>query len=154
MISRYRTAPCVPSIVRSETKIVNLRFRIWLIATVTLVVAMMIIRLCWQVSVYPFADTVTYVTLLILALLSGYALFVYLTIKPNRKKLQSLPVVIWIMVIATAGTIGGAVHFARFVSSPEADHPLSIVLAALLFLAGISAYFLLLWLIWWKARER
>ena len=134
----------------------SLRLRIWLIATVTLVVAMMIIRLCWQVTVNPFMDTVTYVTLLILGLLGTYALFVYLTIKPSRKKLQSLPVVIWITAMVTAGIIGGLIHFIRFVSSPEADHPLSIVLPVLLFLAGISAYLLLLCLIWsvWKARGR
>ena len=96
----------------------------------------------------PSGDSITF--------LGTYALCVHLTIKPTLKKLQTLPTVIWIMVTVTAGLIGGIIHFIRFVSSPNAEHSLSIVLGIMLLLAGISAYLILLWLIRydWKTKKR
>ena len=133
-----------------------LPLKIWFMVSVMLALGAVIVRLVWEVTESPSAGTLAVIILVILAILGTYALLVYLTIKHNLEKLQSLPVVIWITVMATAGTIGGAIHFIRFVPSPEAYAPLSVVIASLLLLALISGYFLLLCVIWyfWKNRGR
>lgn len=51
-------------------------------------------------------------------------------------------------MIITAGVAGAVVHYLRFIPSPEAATTLSKVIATLLMAAGISAYPLLMWLIW------
>jgi len=132
------------------------RIGIWLIVTVTPFIAAMIARFIWEAVVNPYPDKIAYVALLVLALLSAYVLFLYLTIKPGRKKLQRLPVLVWIVVIVTAGIVGGFVHFIRFIPSPEGDPLLSKILAGLILLGSASAYFLFIRLLWsfWRARER
>jgi len=82
--------------------------------------------------------------LVTLGLLSLYALIFYFTFKPNWKKLKSLPFGIWVAIMATGGFIGGIIHLIRFVPSPEASEPPSIVISALYLLAGTSAYFMLI----------
>ncbi len=69
--------------------------------------------------------------------------------------LKSLPVRIWVTIIITGALIDGIIHFVRFVPSPEAASPLSVVIASLLLVGGIGAYLLVLWVIWsvWKARK-
>lgn len=131
-------------------------FRTWLIVTITPVIAAMIARFIWEAVVNPYPDKIVYVTLLVLALLSAYVLFLYLTIKPSRKKLQRLPVLVWIVVIVTAGIVGGFVHFIRFIPSPEGDPLPSKILAGLILGGSASGYFLFIRLLWsfWKARER
>ncbi len=132
------------------------RIGIWLIVAVTPFIAAMIARFIWEAVVNPYPDKIAYVTLLVLALLSAYVLFLYLTIKPSRKKLQRLPVLVWIVVIVTAGIFGGFVHFIRFIPSSEGDPLLSKILAGLILLGSASAYFLFIRLLWsfWRARER
>ena len=132
-----------------------LPLKIRFMVPVTLALGALIIRLVWEITVNQSAGTLTVVILLMLAFLGAYALLIYFTIKPNLKKLTSLPVVILVAVMATAGLISGIIHFIRYVPSPEAPEPLSVVIATLLLLAGISAYFLLLRIIWsvWKTRK-
>ena len=129
-----------------------LPFKIWFLVTVMLALGAVVVRLVWEVTLNPSAGTLTVIILLILAILSFYALLTYLTIKPNLKKLKSWPAAILAMVIATAGVISGTIHFIHFVPSPEATESLSLIIAALLLLALVSAYFLLLGVIWsfWK----
>lgn len=131
-----------------------LPLKIWLVVPVTLALGALIIRLVWEITVNQSAGTLTVVILLMLLLLGAYVLFIYFIIKPDLKKLKSLPVAIAVTVMATAGLISGIIHFIRYVPSPLATEPLSLVIATLLLLAGISAYFLLLWVIWsvWKSR--
>jgi hypothetical protein len=95
------------------------------------------------------------IALCIVVTLGIYALLVYFTIKPSLKKLRSLPIRICGTIIITFALISGIIHYIRFVPSPEAASPLSVVIASLLLLAGISAYPLALWVIWSvrKARE-
>jgi len=66
------------------------------------------------------------------------------------------PLMIWGAIMTTGGFIGGIIHLIRFVPSPEASEPPSIVISALYFLTGISTYFMLLWIIrsTWKSRKR
>jgi len=132
-----------------------LPLKIWLIVAITLAISAVIIRLVWEIVYGPPAASLVLIILVIVAFLGIYALFIYFTIKPNLKKLTSLPVGIMIAVMATAGLIGGIIHFIRYVPSPEATEPLSVVIATLFLLAGTSAYFLLLWIIWsiWKTRK-
>jgi len=132
-----------------------LPFKIWLIVVITLAVSAVIIRLIWEIVYSPPPASLALIIMVMLALLGSYVLFIYFTIKPNLKKLTSLPVGIVVAVMATAGLIGGIIHFIRYVPSPEATEPLSVVIATLFLIAGSSAYFLLLWIIWsiWKTRK-
>lgn len=132
-----------------------LPLKIWLIVVITLALSAAIIRLAWEIVYGPPAASLVLIILVMLALLGIYVLSIYFTIKPNLKKLTSLSVGIVVTVMATAGLIGGIIHFIRYVPSPEATEPLSVVIATLFLLAGSSAYFLLLWIIWsiWKTRK-
>ncbi len=133
----------------------HLPLRIWLILSVTLLISAVIVRLAWAVSYAPSAGYMLVVLAILLVTLGIYALILYLTIKPSLKKLKSLPVRIWVTVIVTVALIDSIIHFVRFVPSPEAASPLSVVIASLLLVGGTSAYLLVLWVIWsvWKARE-
>ena len=133
----------------------HLPLRIWLIVSVTLLISAVIVRLAWAVTYAPSAGYLFVVLAILLVTLGIYALFLYLIIKPSPKKLKSLLVRIWVTIIITGGLIDGIIHFVRFVPSPEAASPLSVVIASLLLVGGISAYLLVLWVIWsvWKARK-
>ena len=132
-----------------------LPLRIWLIVSVTLALAAVVVRLVWEVIYAPSAGYLSVVIVVLLVTLAIYALIPYLTIKPSLKKLKSLPVRIWVTVIITAALIASIIHFVRFVPSPEAASPLSVIIASLLLTAAVSAYPLALWVIWFirKARE-
>ena len=132
----------------------HLALRIWLMVSITPAIAAVVVRLVWELTTATAAGTWVIVILLILVTLGIYALLLYLTIKPNVKKLKSLPVVIGVTVIITAVLISGIIHFIRFVPSPEAASPLSVVIASLLLVGGISAYPLVIRVIWsiWKGR--
>jgi len=133
----------------------RLTLRIWFLVTMTPVFAVAIIRLIWEATVNPSAGTLTMVILVVLGFLGVYALLIYFTIKPDFKKLKSLPAGIALALMATGGFISGIIHFIHFVPSPQAAVPLSLVLAILFGFAGTSAYFLILWLVWsnWKSRK-
>jgi len=132
-----------------------LPLRIWLIVSVTLALAAVVIRLVWAVSYALSAGYLFVVLAILLVTLGIYALILYLTIKPSLKKLKSLPVRIWVTVIITAALIDSIIHFVRFVPSPEAASPFSVIIASLLLTAAVSAYALVLWVIWFirKAGE-
>ena len=133
----------------------HLPLRIWLIVSVTLLISAVIVRLAWAVTYAPSAGYLFVVLAILLVTLGIYALFLYLIIKPSLKKLKSLPVRIWVTIIITGALIDGIIHFVRFVPSPEAASPLSVIIASLFLVGGISAYLLVLWVIWsvWKARK-
>lgn len=125
-----------------------LALKIWFLVTITLALSAAIIRLVWEGVVNPSAGTLTFMSLVILVSLGAYALSIYLTIKPTRETLKSLPVVIGFTIIITGGLIGTILHYVRFVPSPPGEPFLSKVIASLLFLAMISLYLLLLWVFW------
>jgi len=125
-----------------------LPFKIWFIVALTLALGAVIVRLTWEVIVA--APSLVVITLVMFTTLSIYALLLYLIIKPSLKKLKSLPVKIWVSVIVTAAIISAIVHYIRFVPSPEATSPLSVIIASLLLTAGISMYLLVLWGLWFK----
>ena len=125
-----------------------LRLRIWLIVSITLALSAVMVRLAWEATFTRPVSSMVIIALCILVTLGIYALFLYLTIKPSLRKLRSLPIRISVTAIITAGLISGIIHFIRFVPSPEAASPLSVIIASLLLLAGISAYPLALLVIW------
>ncbi len=133
----------------------HLPLRIGAMATFTLALSAVVVRLVWEFTIPLSMGSLVIIILVILALLGIYALILYLFIAPSLKKLKSLPVGIGITGIFTAAFFGAIVHFIRFVPSPEAASPLSIVIATLLLMAAIGVYILILWVIWsiWKARE-
>ena len=130
----------------------HLPIRIWFMATVALFLSAVIVRLVWEITTTTAAGSLVIIILLILVTLGIYALLLYLTIKPGVKKLKSLPVGIGVTVIGTAALISSIIHFIRFVPSPEAASPISVVIASLLLMGGISVYPLVLRVIWsiWK----
>ena len=131
-----------------------LSLKIWLIVSATLAIGAVIVRLVWEVIHAPSAGYLFVVLLVMLVTLGIYALLLYLVIKPSRKKLKSLPIRISITAIVTIGIIDVIIHFVRFVPSPEAVLPISVIIASLLLAAGISAYPLVLWVVWFMGKDR
>ena len=131
-----------------------LSLRIWLIVSATLAIGAVIVRLVWEVIHAPSAGYLFVVLLVMLVTLGIYALLIYLVIKPSRKKLKSLPIRISITAIVNIGIIDAIIHFVRFVPSPEAVLPISVIIASLLLAAGISAYPLVLWVIWFIGKAK
>ena len=124
----------------------GLKLKIWFVVTITIAVSGIVIRSVWQIMVIPTAGTLRIFIPLILALLGLNAVIIYLTIKPQ--KLKSLPIVIGIIVVATAGLMAGVTHFVHFIVSPEAAPVLSKIIATSVILPSLSAYLLLLYFIW------
>jgi len=131
----------------------HLPLGIWLIVSVTLLISAVIVRLAWAVTYAPSAGYLFVVLAILLVTLGLYALILYLIIKPSQKKLKSLLVRIWVTIIITGGLIDGIIHYVRFVPSPEAASPLSVVIASLLLVGGIGAYLLTLWVIWFIRKK-
>ena len=123
-------------------------------ASVTLAISAVTVRLAWEVISAPSVGHLAVVILSMLVTLGIYALLLYLAIKPSLKTLKSLPVRIGVTVLVTAAIIDALIHFIRFVPSPEAASPLSVVIATLLIMAGIIAYPLVLWVTWFIGKGR
>jgi preprotein translocase subunit Sss1 len=133
----------------------HLTLRIWFLATLIPIFVAIIIRIIWELAVNPSTSSLVMSILVILGLVGLYAFISYFTLKPDWKKLTSLPVLSAIVVMATGGVIGGIIHLARFIPSPEVGLPWSLVIAVLCLAAGTSAYIMLLWILWatWKSRK-
>jgi len=132
----------------------RLPFRICLIAALTFITSAAVVRLIWALTrPMPVVSRVILI-LLTFAALGIYALALYLTIKPSLKKLKSLPVAISTTVVFGGALAGATIHYIRFVPSPEASSPLSVVIASLLMATGVSLYALLLWAVWGARRRR
>jgi 4-hydroxybenzoate polyprenyltransferase len=130
----------------------SLYIRICLIAAATFATSAAIIRSIWALTKPMPVVSMVILILFMFAALGIYALILYLTIKPSLKKLTSLPVAISATVVFGGALAGATIHYIRFVPSPEADSPLSIIMASLLLATCVSLYTVLLWGIW-KARK-
>ena len=130
-----------------------LPLRVWFIVSLTLALGAVIVRLAWEITFTTEVSSLVIIILIIFTIISIYALLLYLTIKPGLKKLKSLPVAIWVSVIVTTGLIGTIIHYVRFVPSPEAALPLSVIIASMLVMSAISAYPLALWVIWFIRKD-
>jgi len=128
------------------------RLKIWFIVTFTLAVIAVVIRAIWQIVVIPTPGTMLIFIPLSLALLGIDALFAYLAINPQ--KLKSPPFLIGVTVALTAGLLAGVTHFIRFITSPEAEPFLSKVIGGIVILSCLSAYLLVVWLIWSLRKAR
>ncbi len=126
----------------------HLLLRVWLMISCTLALSAVIVRLAWEIYVNPLVGTLAVVTPVIVVIAGTNALVIYLLIAPSMKKVKSLPIGIWVLAIFTAGAVGSIIHYIRFVPSPEADAPLSIVIATLLLIAVVSGYLAVLWAFW------
>ena len=123
-----------------------LHLRVWFITTFTLAVIAIVIRAIWQIVVIPTPGTMLIFIPLIAALISMNSLFAYLVINPE--KLRSMPFITGVTIALTAGLVAGVTHFIRFIISPEADPFWSKVIGWLIVLSSISAYLLILNVIW------
>ena len=126
----------------------RLYLKLWLIVSITLALSAAMIRLVWELTKTMPTGSLVIIILLIIAILGIYALLLYLTIKPSPKKLKSLPVAISATTILTGAIAGCVIHYIRFVPSPEASSIRSVAVASLLLAAGVSIYFMVLWVIW------
>jgi hypothetical protein len=122
------------------------RLKIWFIVTFTLAVMAIVIRAIWQIVVIPTSGTMLIFIPLIIAMLSMNALFAYLVVNPH--KFKSVPFLTGITVALTVGLLAGVSHFVRFIISPEAEHALSKFISSLVLLSSVSAYVILLYIIW------
>jgi len=122
------------------------RLKIWFVITFTLAVIAIVIRSIWQIVVIPTPGTMLIFIPLIMALLGANSLFAYLVIKPE--KLKSRWFAAGITVVLTAGLLAGVTHFVRFIISPQADPTLSKVISAFVLSSSVSAYFLLIYIVW------
>ena len=129
-----------------------LALRVWFIVSVTLAIGAMIVRLVWEITTATTTGTLVIMVLISLAVIGLYAFILYFTIKPSLESLISLPVRIWVTLILTATVIGGIIHFIRFIPSPEAALPISVVIASMFLAAGVSGYILALRVIWFVRR--
>jgi hypothetical protein len=120
----------------------------------TLAIGALMVRLVWETIRAPSAGYQFVVILVILIVLGVYALLLYFTIKPDLKKLKSLPVKISITLIFTMGIVDAIVHYIRFVPSPKAVLPISVVIASMLLMSAVIAYPLALWIIWSKGKAK
>ena len=126
----------------------RLRFKLLFIASITLALGALMLRLGWELTMAEAVGTVVIVALMMLATLGIYAVSLYLVINPSMKKLNSLPVRGGFFVIVTAGFIAGIIHYYRFMPSPEASATMSKVLASLLLSASFFGYALVLDFMW------
>ncbi len=122
------------------------RLKIWFIVTFTMVVAAVVIRSIWQIVVIPTSGTMLIFIPLIVGMLGANALFAYLAV--NTHKFKSLPFLTGITAVLTAGLIAGVAHFVRFIISPLAEHALCKVIGFLVVLSSVSAYLIILYIIW------
>ena len=129
-----------------------LSFRVWFIVALTLVLGAVITRLVWNVVVA--APSLIVIASIMFAAINIYVLILYLIIKPSMQKLRSLPVRIWVSVTVTAAIISAIVHYIRFVPSPEATWPLSVIIASLLLASGIILYLLVFCALWLKKTKK
>ncbi len=131
----------------------GLYLRIWVIVALTLALGAAITRLAWGLAAADHAGSLAIIVLLMVAILATYALLLYLAIKPSLKKLRSWLVAIVATVIAGGGIIGCIIHFIRFIPSPKASSPLSIIIASMLMASGVVICGLILWVVW-RFRQR
>jgi hypothetical protein len=126
----------------------SLYLRVWAVVVLTLALGAAVARLGWGISSAKNAASLAIIILLLVAIISSYALVLYIAIKPSLKKLKSLPVSIMATVIAGGGIAGCIIHFIRFVSSPRASTPVSVSVASLLLASGVVLCALILWVVW------
>ena len=128
------------------------RLKTWFIVTFTLAVVAIVIRAIWQIVVIPTQGTMLIFIPLILALLGMNALFAYLVVNPQ--KFKSLPFTIGVTIALTAALLAGVTHFVRFIISPEADPALCKVIGSFVLLSSVSAYLMVIWIIWSLRKAR
>jgi hypothetical protein len=126
--------------------------KVWFIITLSLAVIAIVIRSIWQIVVIPTGGTMLIFIPLMLALIGAVFLFAYLVTHPE--KFKTLPFLTGITVILTGGLIAGVTHFVRFIISPEAEHFLCKIIGWLVVSSSVSAYFLIINILWSMREKR
>jgi len=122
--------------------------KLWAAATVTLGFLAVAVRLAWAASNAMSPDACALIVLLTLGVLNLYCLILYVVLRPTRHTLSSLFFKTWFTVTISSISGAGAIHFIRFLPSPECVPPFSPIIAGLLLAGGISGYLLALWVVW------
>jgi hypothetical protein len=129
----------------------NTRLKIWFFVTFSLAVIAIVIRSIWQITSIPTAGTMLIFIPLILALIGADVLFAYLLIRPE--KLKSGWFATGVTVVLTAGLLAGVTHFVRFIISPRADPVLSKIISAFVLSSSVSAYSIIIFIVWALRRK-
>jgi len=126
----------------------RLSFRIWVVMSVTLAMSAVILILARHISYAASVVGLAMLSMCVVTALGVWGWVTYFILRPGVKVLRSPFFQGSVTVITTAGIASAVIHYLRFIPSPEAAATLSKVIATLLMTAGISAYPLLMWLIW------
>ncbi len=128
------------------------RFKAWCVITLTAAFIAIVIRAIWQIVVIPTPKTMLIFIPLIVALIGVNVLIAYLAARPE--KIKSLVFSIGFTVVLSAGLLAGVTHFYRFIVSPQAEPFLSKVIGWLIVSSSVSAYFILLYVVWSQRKAR
>ena len=132
----------------------HLRLKLLFIASITLALGALMLRLGWEVTRAEAMGTMVIVALMMLATLGIYAISLYLVINPKLSKLESPLIQGGFFVIVTAGFIAGIIHYYRFMPSPEASATISKVLATMLLSASFTGYALVVDFMWHNRKKK
>ena len=128
------------------------RFRAWCVITFSLAVIAIVIRAIWQIVVIPTPKTMLIFVPLIVALIGMDAFIAYLVARPE--KIKGLAFSIGCTGALSAGLLAGLTHFYRFIISTQADPFFSKVIGWLIVTSSVSAYFILVYVIWSLRKNR
>lgn len=120
--------------------------KIWAIATMLIGITTVIIRAIWQIVVIPTTGTMLIFLPIIVAMLGLGSLFAYLILNPD--KMKNLPFIIGVSVVLIAGLIAGTFHYANFIDSPNAEHPLSKAIASLILFGCVNGFAIVMAIMW------
>lgn len=124
------------------------QFKFWLIGTLTITVVAVIIILSYWIRRATSWDGLIMLALLVGVVVIIYALAIRFILRPERRLLSSTSFKVVTTAILSAGLVSGVIHYFRFIPSPEAATTYSKTVATLLIVAGLSAYALLMALLW------
>jgi len=116
--------------------------------SVTLAMSAVILILARHISYAASVVGLAMLSMCVVTALGVWGWVTYFILRPGVKVLRSPFFQGSVTVITIAGIASAVIHYLRFIPSHEAAATLSKVIATLLMTAGISAYPLLMWLIW------
>lgn len=132
----------------------RLSFRIWAVITTSLAMSAVILILARHISYATSVAGLAMLSMCVATALGVWGWVIYFILRPGVEVLRSPIFRGSVTVIITGGIASAIIHYFRFIPSPEAAATLSKVIATLLMAAGISAYPLLMWLVWSHIKRR
>lgn len=123
-------------------------FKVWLIATVTLLTLAAMIILSYWIRRATSWDGLIMLIFLVIALVALYILAIRFIMRPERGLLGRTWFKVVVSTVLTLAIGSGVIHYLRFIPSPEGATLYSKTVATLLTVSGLSAYVLLILFLW------